>query len=196
MPRYTDVLELQDKRDQVMLQIGKALFTLDNSRKIFRNYKDLPKVGVKFALVESITTSLQGVSPMGEEIYYNAIDDNYIQDTIFSYNHSFRITAASEDPESYLNELATHRHLEDFWFEFFSKADIGVISISDPTDTSVPTDNGGDWEERRSVTLIVNYVAKKSKIVNTLDSISYGFAVGGDPTRDDVEGEGVADGSV
>jgi len=67
-----------------------------------------------------------------------------------------------------------------------------VISISDPTDTSVPTDNGGDWEDRRSVTLVVNYVAKKSKIVNTLDSISYGFAVGGDPTRDDIEGEGVA----
>lgn len=171
MPRYSNILEAKLMRTKVIDQIGQALFYLDPTRLVRRSYKDLPAVGTPFVLIETQPTSKDGIGAYGREIYLSDVDE-YTEDTVISQTATFRITAASSSPYDFLNDFVISRETEDWWRIFFSDQGIGINSISAITDTSVPVDGGGDWEERMSFSLTVNYLSKKSKVVNTIESIS------------------------
>ena len=171
MPRYDNVLKTKEAKDRVILQIGKAMFNLENDRPIFKTYADLPAVGTKYLVIESGGTETNTMSPYGVEVYYNSLDDNYLEDVVVSNAQSFTITAASDDPELILKRFVNKRHSTNFWFEFFNQADIGITSISAVSDVSVPTE-GGDWEERYAITLEVNYLSKETEIMTTIETMT------------------------
>ena len=185
MPRFDNVLETKAAKDRVLLQIGKAFYNLDSDRKIFKTYADLPAVGTKYLVVESGTTSTNSLSPYGTEIYYNVIDDNFLEDVVVSNQQTFTITAASDDPELILKQFVNKRHSTNFWFEFFSQFDIGITRISDVTDVSVPVE-GGDWEERYAITLEVNYLSKETEIITTIETITGTVTTTGGGDQDDI----------
>ena len=164
--------------DLVSLQIAKALYNLENDRPIFKEYKDLPAVGTKYCLVEAGEVIPEGISEYGKEIYYNAIEENYKEDVVMSQSQTFTITAASNKPSIFLQKLTLKRHTEDFWYTFFSNEGIGVNTLGNIRDTSVPTD-GGDWEARRSITLTVNFLTKETTVVNTIEAIDFAWGVVG-----------------
>ena len=185
MPRFDNVLETKAAKDRVLLQIGKAMFNLQSDRPIFKTYADLPAVGTKYLVIESGTTSTNSLSPYGTEVYYNAIDDNFLEDVVVSNQQAFTITAASDDPELILKQFVNKRHSTNFWFEFFSQFDIGITRISDVSDVSVPVE-GGDWEERYAITLEVNYLSKETEIMTTVETITGTVTTTGDGDQDDI----------
>jgi hypothetical protein len=175
MAIFENILESKPMRDKVILQLGKSLYNIDPSRKIFKSYNDLPSVGTSYCLIEYLPVSLNGISSYGSEVYESDTDE-YTEDTVISQTASFRITAANDNPYDFLNDLVISRHTEDFWWEYFNKEDISINTVSDIVDSSLPTE-GGDWEERWSINITLSYLSKTSKVVNTVDKITGSVAV-------------------
>lgn len=193
MPQFDNVLEIREARDKTLLQIGMSLFNIEPDRPVFEHYRDLPAVGSKYVLLEAGTTSKNGIDVFGTEVYYNLADNNYIEDTVIWQNQAFRITAASDDPEGFLLTFKARRQVESWVYEFFGKENVGVISIGDITDTSVPVDNGG-YEVRYSCTLVVNYLSKTTVIgLETLAAISGSVAIAGTGDTPTIESDLEAD---
>lgn len=169
--KFSDILTLEEVRDKVILQVGKALYNIDPTRSVLQNYKDLPSVGTHYVLVEGKTTTPIGIGS-DKGFYYKEDDDTYIMDTITSHSWNIDITAAYNDPELFLLKFATYIRDDDYWFDFFNKEEVGIQTVSPVVDSSIPVDGGGEWEVRYKCTITVNYRARNSHITNGLESIA------------------------
>lgn len=193
MARYTDIKTIEEMDALVSLQIGKALYAIDSTRPIFQEYKDLPSVGTEFTLLEAGNITTSGVGEYGSEIYLDEVSGLYYEDTVMKQQQTFTITAAYDSPSTYLQKFKLKRNSNDFWYTYFNSADIGVNSISNITDTSIPVDGGGEWEERRSLTITVNYLTKETvEGIDTVDKVEFGWEVAGEGDGVPIDGEGEA----
>ena len=171
MPRYDNILPVKESKEVVLKSLGNALLSLESDRKIVTNYKSLPKLGVKYALVESGTSTQYGIENYGEEIWYDEETETYTEDLVVWQKQEFTITAAHSDPETYLKLFKIRRGGSEWFYDHFGKNNVGIISIGNVYDSSIPV-SGGDYEVRFSFVLTLNYLSKFSSTVGIIEKIT------------------------
>jgi len=169
MPKFTNIGTVKDERDKVLLQTGKALYSMDSTRQILKNYKSLPSVGSPYVLLESVSTTADG-EIFGQDTYLNDDLVTYTTDTVRGYNWQMRITVASDDPEDFLVLFSLNRWEDEFYWKYFGKENVSLVNVGTITDSSLPVE-AGDFEVRYSASLDFRFFAKVSTTVNTIETI-------------------------
>lgn len=174
MSKFENILPPKEALKKVLRAIGKGLYDIDPTRAVLNNYKDLPKLGKPYVLIEPLTISTNGMS-LDEDTYEDPLSSTGVyKDNILSQQGLYRITASHDKPLVYLSEFMINRYETEWWWKFFNKDEVGITRLGDIEDTSLPVENG-DWEIRYSITIEVNYLIKKTVEVATVEGISYSW---------------------
>lgn len=177
--KYTDVYTVDEAATAVVLQIGKALYSLDSDRATYTEYSDLPEGTDAFAVIEAGDIQSKGLSNFDTEIYYDEDEEVYKEVVVMYQSQRFLITAAYSNPSNFLQTFKLKRNSTNFIYDYFGSANIGLESVSAITDVSVPTESG-DWEIRKQLVLTVNYMTKEEEEIDTIDAITGSVTVDDD----------------
>ncbi len=173
MAVYADIKTLPEMRALAELQLAKAFYDIESTRDVLRSKEPLPAVGTDYVLIEQGRFSSLG-DLFGEEIYETSpatVPVTFQHDQVKYYRQEFTITAASKDPTAYLMLFNEQLQDKDWYDPLFKNLGLSLLEVSDISEADLPSE-GGDWEIRSVISFAITYVARRNKVIETVDKIT------------------------